>query len=131
MKKRLDQRSDPKPTTYKISRKLPDPLAEERGIHPASTASPPDASKTSNGSSSRALKRPKVRAPDALHDEQIAMPFVVPRRIEAQPFLKWVGGKAMKFFTDDQARQLFVARENDLKLEGSQPHSSSSSRSCS
>ena len=29
-----------------------------------------------------------------LNDEQLAMPFVVPKRIEAQPFLKWVGGKA-------------------------------------
>jgi DNA adenine methylase len=29
-----------------------------------------------------------------LSDEQLAMPFVVPKRVEAQPFLKWVGGKA-------------------------------------
>ncbi len=29
-----------------------------------------------------------------LNDEQIAMPFIVPTRVEAQPFLKWVGGKA-------------------------------------
>jgi DNA adenine methylase len=28
-----------------------------------------------------------------INDEQLAMPFVVPARIEAQPFLKWVGGK--------------------------------------
>lgn len=29
-----------------------------------------------------------------LNDEQLAMPFVVPKRAEAQPFLKWAGGKA-------------------------------------
>ncbi len=29
-----------------------------------------------------------------LNDEQLAMPFVAPKRLEAQPFLKWVGGKA-------------------------------------
>jgi len=29
-----------------------------------------------------------------LNDEQIAMPFIVPTRVEAQPFLKWAGGKA-------------------------------------
>src|ERR1700689_2485485 len=31
---------------------------------------------------------------DNLSDEQLAMPFVVPKRLEAQPFLKWAGGKA-------------------------------------
>lgn len=31
-----------------------------------------------------------------LNDEQLAMPFVVPKRIEAQPFLKWV----MEFAND-------------------------------
>ena len=93
-KKRLDQRSDPKKSHYKIRRKIPDPPELERGIHPASTSSTQNAPKISNGSPPRTLKRTKVRAPAALHDEQLAMPFVVPKRIESQPFLKWVGGKA-------------------------------------
>jgi DNA adenine methylase len=63
-RKRLDQRSDPKKIQYKIRRKIPDPL----------------------------LHAPEGKS--KLNDEQIAMPFVVPKRIEAQPFLKWVGGKA-------------------------------------
>jgi hypothetical protein len=29
-----------------------------------------------------------------LKDEQLAMPFVVGKSVEAQPFLKWAGGKA-------------------------------------
>ena len=36
----------------------------------------------------------KAEGNGKLNDEQLAMPFVVPKRIEAQPFLKWVGGKA-------------------------------------
>jgi len=64
MKKRLDQRSDPKKSQYKIRRKIPAP----------------------------SLRKPEGRG--KLKDEQLAMPFVAPRRIEAQPFLKWVGGKA-------------------------------------
>ncbi len=63
-KKRLDQRSDPKKTSYKIRRKIPVP-----SLH-------------------------KPEGSGKLNDEQLSMPFVVPRRIEAQPFLKWVGGKA-------------------------------------
>jgi len=63
-KKRLDQRSDPKKLKYKIRRKIPAP----------------------------SLHKPEGNG--KLNDEQIAMPFVVPKRIEAQPFLKWVGGKA-------------------------------------
>lgn len=45
----------------------------------------------------RNLPAPSLHKPegtDKLNDEQLAMPFVVPARIEAQPFLKWVGGKA-------------------------------------
>ncbi len=67
LKKRLDQRSDPK-ARYVIHRKFPDPLS--RPIKKTGT----------NGS--------------LLKEEQLAMPFIVPKRIEAQPFLKWVGGKA-------------------------------------
>lgn len=63
-KKRLDQRSDPKPVHYKIRRKIPAP-----SLH-------------------------KPESSGKAHDEQLAMPFVVPKRVEAQPFLKWVGGKA-------------------------------------
>lgn len=63
-KKRPDQRSDPKKSQYKIHRKIPAPSLHK-----------PDG----NGK---------------LKDEQLAMPFVVLKRIEAQPFLKWVGGKA-------------------------------------
>src|SRR5690348_7744408 len=36
----------------------------------------------------------KAESNGKLKDEQLAMPFVVPQRIEAQPFLKWAGGKA-------------------------------------
>lgn len=39
---------------------------------------------------------PSVYQPEGngkLNDEQLAMAFVLPRRVEAQPFLKWVGGK--------------------------------------
>ena len=63
-KKRPDQRSDPKTVSYKIRRKIPTP----------------------------SLHKPESNG--RLNDEQLAMPFVVPKRIEAQPFLKWVGGKA-------------------------------------
>lgn len=44
----------------------------------------------------RKIPDPSLHAPERelkLNDEQIAMPFVVPKRVEAQPFLKWVGGK--------------------------------------
>jgi hypothetical protein len=48
-----------------------------------------------------------------LHDEQLAMPFFVPKRVEAQPFLKWAGGKASLL------RQLegFFPREIDRYIE--------------
>jgi len=45
----------------------------------------------------RKIPNPSLRKAEGngkLNDEQLAMPFVVPKRIEAQPFLKWVGGKA-------------------------------------
>jgi DNA adenine methylase len=64
IKKRSDQRSDPKPTRYKSRRKIPAPP-----LHP-----------------------PEGKG--QWKDEQLAMPFAVPKRIEAQPFLKWAGGKA-------------------------------------
>jgi DNA adenine methylase len=51
-------------TRYKIRRKIPAPL----------------------------LHKPENNG--RLKDEQLAMPFVVPKRIEPQPFLKWAGGKA-------------------------------------
>jgi DNA adenine methylase Dam len=63
-KKRLDQGSDPKKSSYKIRRKIPDP----------------------------SLHAPEGKS--KLNDEQLAMPFAVTKHIEAQPFLKWVGGKA-------------------------------------
>ena len=45
----------------------------------------------------RKLPVPSLHKPEGkgkLNDEQLAMPFVVPKRLEAQPFLKWAGGKA-------------------------------------
>jgi DNA adenine methylase len=69
LKKRPDQRSDPK-RRYVVHRKLPDPLRLPAGLTPAEAAS---------------LK------------EQLELAFAQPldtRRIEARPFLKWAGGKA-------------------------------------
>ncbi len=64
--KRPDQRSDPKSVRYKIRRKIPAP-----SLH-------------------------KPEANGRLNDEQVSIPFVPARGVsrEAQPFLKWVGGKA-------------------------------------
>jgi DNA adenine methylase len=82
---RSDQRSDPKPSQYRIRRKIPDPLQERRTEFRRFNS-------------------------NALHDEQLAIApveSVSPR--EAQPFLKWVGGKAQllaqfdKFFPDEIA----------------------------
>src|SRR5260221_9748465 len=45
----------------------------------------------------RKLPAPSLHKPEGngrFNDEQLAMPFVMPRRVEAQPFLKWAGGKA-------------------------------------
>ena len=69
-RKRPDQGSDPK-QRFIIHRKFPDPLRLP-------------VKKSGKNSKNHST----------LHDEQIAMPFVVPRCIEAQPFLKWAGGKA-------------------------------------
>jgi DNA adenine methylase (dam) len=64
--KRQDQRSDPKSVRYKIRRKIPAP-----SLH-------------------------KPEANGRLNDEQVSIPFALARGVsrEAQPFLKWVGGKA-------------------------------------
>ncbi len=64
--KRPDQRSDPKPIRYKIRRKIPAP----------------------------ALHKPEGNG--KLNDEQVFIPFVPAHGVSrgAQPFLKWVGGKA-------------------------------------
>ena len=64
----------------------------------------------------RKIPLPSLHKPegnDKWNDEQLAMPFVVPKRIEAQPFLKWVGGKASLL------RQLeeFFPREIDRYFE--------------
>src|SRR5205814_1251674 len=72
LKKRQDHRSDPK-TRYRIRRRIPDPAYSlSEIIRPHVPTSP---------------RRPRAR-------EQFSMPFVVPARAEAQPFLKWAGGKA-------------------------------------
>jgi len=88
-KVRPDQRSDPKPKS-KLARKLGQ-LRPSKGAF---------------------AKKPGIRQPDGLlylHDKQKAMGFAdAPdvARIEAQPFLKWAGGKAQllaqfdKFFPD-------------------------------
>ena len=47
--------------------------------------------------SRRKLPLPPLHKPEStgeFNDEQLAMPFVVPHRVEALPFLKWAGGKA-------------------------------------
>ena len=67
---RSDQGSDPK-LKYHIHRKFPDPLRLPV-----------------KGSAKHS------KSHSALHDEQLAMPFVVQKRAEPQPFLKWAGGKA-------------------------------------
>lgn len=80
--KRSDQRSDPKSVRYKIRRKIPAPSLHKSEVN------------------------------DRLNDEQISIPFVPARGIsrEAQPFLKWVGGKAQllaqfdKFFPTEITR---------------------------
>lgn len=64
----------------------------------------------------RKIPNPSLHEPESngkLHDEQLAMPFVISKRVEAQPFLKWVGGKA------GLLRQLeeFFPREIDRYFE--------------
>jgi DNA adenine methylase len=76
-KKRPDQRSDPKELQYRIRRKIPDPawsLAEM--VHPHISKSP----------------RRKRIGDDQTNFAALGMPPV--GNVEAQPFLKWVGGKA-------------------------------------
>ena len=64
--KRPDQGSDQKSGSYKIRRKIPAP----------------------------SLRKPEGKG--GINDEQVSIPFVPARGVsrEAQPFLKWVGGKA-------------------------------------
>jgi DNA adenine methylase len=85
---RSDQRSDPKPDRYRIRRKIPDPLRERR------------------------VEAQRFIS-DALHDEQLALaPVETTSLREAQPFLKWVGGKAQllaqfdKFFPTEISRYI-------------------------
>jgi DNA adenine methylase len=72
---RSDQRSDPKPTRYRIRRKIPDPkYSLDEIVRPHVPKSP--------------LRR-------RVKDEQLAIAAVeAAAPTEAQPFLKWVGGKA-------------------------------------
>src|SRR5690242_17976815 len=72
---RSDQRSDPKPSRYKIRRKIPDPkYSLDEIVRPHVPKSP---------------RRPKQK------DEQLGLASVeAVSPEEAQPFLKWVGGKA-------------------------------------
>ena len=74
-KKRLDQRSDPKKLQYRIRRKIPDPAYSlSEIVRPHVPTSP---------------RRKLIR------DEQLAIQSVeAVAPTEAQPFLKWVGGKA-------------------------------------
>ncbi|MEY2466920.1 MAG: adenine methylase, partial [Verrucomicrobiota bacterium] len=80
--KRPDQRSDPKSIRYKIRRKVPAP-----SLH-------------------------KPEANGKLNDEQVSIPFVPARGVsrEAQPFLKWVGGKAQLLAQFDEFFPTEVAR---------------------
>jgi DNA adenine methylase len=64
----------------------------------------------------RKIPAPSLQKPEGggkLSDEQLAMPFVVLKGVEAQPFLKWVGGKASSL------RQLeeFFPHEIDRYIE--------------
>ena len=71
---RSDQRSDPKPTRYRIRRNIPDPTwSLSEIVRPHVPKSP---------------RRPRAR--EQFHIA--AVEAVAPE--EAQPFLKWVGGKA-------------------------------------
>jgi DNA adenine methylase len=73
--KRPDQRSDPKPTRYKIRRKIPDPTYSLAEIVRPHVPKSPRLSKVS--------------------DDQFALRTVATAApVTPQPFLKWVGGKA-------------------------------------
>jgi DNA adenine methylase len=101
-KVRVDQRSDPKPKTT-LARKL-------------AKLTPPKSAVT---------HKPDIRQPDRLlyaHDQQKAMEFAdAPdvARVEAQPFLKWAGGKAQlleqfdKFFPACVAEATSARRRPD------------------
>ena len=70
---RSDQRSDPKPSRYKIRRKIPDPAYSlDEIVRPHVPKSP---------RRSRTREQFPIPAVEAVSPE------------EAQPFLKWVGGK--------------------------------------
>ena len=72
---RSDQRSDPKPSQYRIRRKIPDPKYSLDEIVLPHVPKSPHTKKT--------------------NDEQLALgPVEAVAPTEAQPFLKWVGGKA-------------------------------------
>ena len=73
--KRPDQRSDPKPTSYKIRRKIPDPAYSLAEIVRSHIPKSPRLAKVSD-------------AQLAIHTVATAAP------VKPQPFLKWVGGKA-------------------------------------
>lgn len=76
-KKRLDQRSDPKKLRYKIRRKIPAPAYSlSEIVHPYKSTSP----------------RRKRLGDDQTNFAILGAPPV--GSFEAQPFLKWVGGKA-------------------------------------
>lgn len=90
-KKRSDQRSDPKKLKYKISHKIPDPAYSlSEIVHPHVLTSP-------------RLKR--------VRDEQLAIQSVeAVAPTEAQPFLKWVGGKAQLLAQFDEFLPAHVER---------------------
>lgn len=92
--KRSDQGSDPK-SKFRIRRKFPDPLRQIRRGKSASR-------------------------PHKIRDEQIAIPFVPSRGVarEAQPFIKWVGGKAQLLKQFDQFLHRPVERYFDPFLGG-------------
>jgi len=90
-RKRRDQRSDPKKSQYKIRRKIPDPAYSlSEVVHPHFPTSP---------------RRKRVR------DEQLAIQSVeAVAPTEAQPFLKWVGGKAQLLAQFDEFLPAHVDR---------------------
>lgn len=89
-KKRPDQRSDPKKLKYKIPRKIPDPTYSlSEIVHPHVLTS----------------RRNQVR------DEQLAIQSVeAVAPTEAQPFLKWVGGKAQLLKQFDEFLPEYIER---------------------
>jgi DNA adenine methylase len=90
-RKRLDQRSDPKKLQYRIRRKIPDPVYSlSEIVHPHVPTSP---------------RQKRIR------DEQLAIQSVeAVAPTEAQPFLKWVGGKAQLLAQFDEFLPVRVER---------------------